>query len=42
MNGNFNNSKKVEEKVDAEQVMINNLLEKMNSMEKKNKERMTK
>ena len=42
VNGNFSNGKRVEEKVDTERAMINNLLEKMNNMGKKNEERMTK
>ena len=39
--GTFSNGERMEEKVDSEKTTINNLLEKMNTMERKNKERMT-
>ena len=38
----FSNVERVEEKVEAERATINNLLEKMNTMEKRSKERLTK
>ena len=38
----FSNSERVEGKVEAERVTISNLLEKMNTMEKRNEERLIK
>ena len=40
--GTFSNGERVEEKVKAERATINNLLEKMNTMEKRNEKRLTK
>ena len=42
VSGTFSDGERVEEKVEAERAMINNLLEKMNTMEKRSKERLTK
>ena len=41
ISGTFSNGKSMEEKVDSGKATINNLLEKMNPMERKNEERMT-
>ena len=42
VSGTFSNGKRAEEKVKAERATINNLLEKMNTMKKRSKERSTK